>query len=444
LANANQVLHEIYASDLANAKMPDQKSALAEKLLQAANEEKTDMAGKFALFNLARDLSIQAGDLKIAESVIDAEDLSYQIDALQLKDDTAAAVSKAALTPQTRRDFITQSDAITQEAVAADRYDLAKQISDTSLATARLLNDPQAVRSALRHNQQIKEQEAAYLQTKSAQEILSDNSQDADANLKVGQFRCFIKDDWIHGLPCLAIGSDPTLQKLAEAELKKPATDDDKVLLADRWWAIAEKETGIAKWNLQSHAAMWYRDGSSSLTGLVKAKVTARLDQVENAQSLAPPKTQHKGVELLTTMKGDIGRKESGAIVLKDGEHITTEQAFAPPVTFKIVAMTDSTNIRLAYAADQIIFNWESDIHQLRIDGGPADGRHKPGAGNVPVNQWVEIGLTVLPHSLSISIGGVEKYRTEADFSRINQSFSIFQAGGATVKVKSVVVEKNK
>jgi clan AA aspartic protease (TIGR02281 family) len=150
--------------------------------------------------------------------------------------------------------------------------------------------------------------------------------------------------------------------------------------------------------------------------------------------SSAPP-TQ---ANLLDTMQGDTSRRDDGAIVLQGNERITTAETYAPPVRFTIVAQTDSTNLRIGYAADQIIFNWEENQDQLRIDGGPADGKHKDGAGRIPTDQWVTVQLTVMPKSMAIAVDGKRRYGVRADFSQINQPLSIFTASGAVIKVKSV------
>ena len=73
-------------------------------------------------------------------------------------------------------------------------------------------------------------------------------------------------------------------------------------------------------------------------------------------------------------MIGSVDRKQIGAIVLSTDEKIFTTKAYAPPVAFRIIAQTDSTDLRIGYAADQIIFNWEVDPKHFRIDGGPAAG----------------------------------------------------------------------
>ena len=140
-------------------------------------------------------------------------------------------------------------------------------------------------------------------------------------------------------------------------------------------------------------------------------------------------------------MRGSTGRKENGVIVLHEGDRISTDTAYVAPVKFKIVAMTDSTDIRIGYAADQIIFSWHDDPDQLRIDGGPADGRYMKGVGRVPTKRWVEIELLVLPGSLRVAVDGKERYQTEADFSHVNEPLSIFQGAGSVIKVKSVTVE---
>src|SRR5436190_4464019 len=44
---------------------------------------------------------------------------------------------------------------------------------------------------------------------------------------------------------------------------------------------------------------------------------------------------------------------------LKGSETATTKATFKPPVEIIIEAKTDSTNLRMSYAANDVIFNWE-------------------------------------------------------------------------------------
>jgi hypothetical protein len=131
----------------------------------------------------------------------------------------------------------------------------------------------------------------------------------------------------------------------------------------------------------------------------------------------------------------------SGGTVLKGSQQYNTPSLYRPPVEITIVAKTDSTNLRIAYAADQVIFNWEADRWQLRVDGGPADGQHRKGAGHIPKNKFVTIKWFVTPTHQAIYVDGELRFQHDGDYSQINRCVAVFPANGSTVTVKSVDVK---
>lgn len=132
----------------------------------------------------------------------------------------------------------------------------------------------------------------------------------------------------------------------------------------------------------------------------------------------------------------------SKGIVLPGNERLSTVGSFRPPVEIKVVAQTDSTNLRLAYAADQIIFNWELDREQLRVDGGPADGLHRSGVGNIPIKKDVTIRWVVTPQSQSIYVDDDLRFEHQGDYSKIDRNVSVFPAAGSRLVVKSLKVKQ--
>lgn len=132
----------------------------------------------------------------------------------------------------------------------------------------------------------------------------------------------------------------------------------------------------------------------------------------------------------------------SEGIVLEHSDRLSTPGVFQPPVEITVVAKTDSTNLRLAYAADQVIFNWERDRDQLRIDGGPADGLHKSGAGSIPIGQYVVIRWVVTPKKQLIYVNNELRFDHSGDYSRISKCASVFPAEGSVVTVKSIKVKQ--
>jgi len=131
-----------------------------------------------------------------------------------------------------------------------------------------------------------------------------------------------------------------------------------------------------------------------------------------------------------------------GSMVLKGSERFSTTNTFRPPVEITIVAKTDSTNLRIGYAADQVIFNWEGNRDQLRVDGGPADGHHRSGAGEIPVGKYVKIRWLVTPQHQAIYVDDELRFEHSGDYSGVNRKVSVFPAVGSEVTVKSVTVKQ--
>jgi hypothetical protein len=124
------------------------------------------------------------------------------------------------------------------------------------------------------------------------------------------------------------------------------------------------------------------------------------------------------------------------------GIPLSTPCSFRPPVDITIVARADPANVRIRYTAEQVIFNWEEQPSQLRIDGGPANGMHQPGAGAIPVGQDVTIRWLVTPTSEQIYVDGELRFHHTDDYSHIERPVSVFTAEGSTIFVKSIVVHK--
>lgn len=127
---------------------------------------------------------------------------------------------------------------------------------------------------------------------------------------------------------------------------------------------------------------------------------------------------------------------------LKKDEIITTKATFRPPVEILIEAKTNSTNLRLGYAADQIIFNWEMATNELRIDGGPANGQHRKTGGLIPINKYVVVRWVVTPTKQSIYVDEQLRFEHTGDYSGINNPVSVSSSHGSMVAVKSIKVKQ--
>ncbi|MEO6788919.1 MAG: hypothetical protein ABI318_22585, partial [Chthoniobacteraceae bacterium] len=148
------------------------------------------------------------------------------------------------------------------------------------------------------------------------------------------------------------------------------------------------------------------------------------------------------GRNVLPTMAPGGPRKE-GAVVVSKPDGIRSHDTFSPPVAITYVLKT-SDQVRLRYAAEQIIFNWEKKKTELRIDGGPAASQHRQGVGTIPVNQFITIRQVVLPDKMTISVDGEERASWQGDFTKVKQEIGIMAFKGSIVSVKQVLVNQMK
>jgi len=144
---------------------------------------------------------------------------------------------------------------------------------------------------------------------KKALDLLAENRDDAEANLAVGRWRCFVKHDWMSGLPMLVKGSDPLLAKLAEADLADPGGAENQVEMAEQWWNFAKRESNLTRPGIQARARYWWQKALPRLSGLDKTMVENRL-KVGKADS-TPPISKIRGV----VQKGNVALASNGTTV---------------------------------------------------------------------------------------------------------------------------------
>jgi hypothetical protein len=147
-------------------------------------------------------------------------------------------------------------------------------------------------------------------------------------------------------------------------------------------------------------------------------------------------------VEWSGQMTREVTLTSSNGIVLEGSDKLTSPDTFRPPVEITIVAKTDSTNLRISYAADQVVFNWEAQIDQLQVNGGPADGQHRKGVGQIPKDKFVTIRWLVTPKHQAIYVDDQLRFEHCGDYADIRRPVSVFPSGGSVVTVKSITVKQ--
>lgn len=434
-ARSRKLFKELFAKDLADRSAAARR-ALAVKLLAEAVKMTDAPTDQFVLLMAASDAGTEAADLRVCVRAANTLSSSYDVDGPRLAADAALRMNLRAGTPAAAAENCRAGLELVDELIDSDEYSSA----------ARLLSALRPIASgdaALRGLVQSREKDLDAIRSTAERlarqfDKLKNQPDDPAANLAVGRFLCLMKGDWDRGSIMLARGSDPVLKALALKDLGMP-DGEAAYELGDELWNLSEKEPlALSRTRLRARAVLWFKRALPRLAGLSKSLAEKRI-----AEAASESAASTGMIDLLPSMEGTRKvRNDDGTVLLSRGGRITTPGNFRPPVTFRIVVMTSEKDLRLGFAARQIIFNWEMNHDDLRVDGGPPNGKHKPGAGRLPSEQWVTIEFVVNPDELVLSVDGVERHRVKANYTKIDEPLSITAQNGE-VKIKSAGVTQS-
>jgi len=269
-----QRVRDVYGQDFAKAKTSQDKAALARRLLQVARDETKDLPARFALLNSVADLSADAGDLGTAFAAINELFKTFDVDRFTPKLRAGSVAIRAVKTGDQRRQFAAAVEEMVGWSAWADRYDEAREFGRLAMGAAR--GDPPLLRRVSGRVKQAAELQSLHAALAGARQTLIDDPADAAANLAVGRFRCLVKGDWRHGLPLLAIGSDPGLRDTATLDLKGASTAEEQVTVGDAWWAVAVRLSGVEQARAQAHAAAGGQESPPQQKGAIGAAALSR------------------------------------------------------------------------------------------------------------------------------------------------------------------------
>jgi hypothetical protein len=286
LETATRAVKELLKDDIEAAKTPPAKLDLAKSFLQKGIDTQGDPAGQYVLFRMARESAAGLADASLAVQAIDEMARWFQIDPMAMKLETLSSIAKMTMPPGTQKAFADTALVVVDDAVAADSYDLAKQVIALGVPAARKARDADLAKQLQNRDKEADALKLAFAEVKAAQAKLDEHPLDADANLAVGHYRSFMKADWDHGVPMLALGSNPKLKELATAELDADAEldatkrPDEQLKLGDAWWNYASTLESATRDRVESRALVWYAKALPQLSGLQKLRVEKLLQEV--------------------------------------------------------------------------------------------------------------------------------------------------------------------
>jgi len=216
---SEKTIKDLYKEEFAKT-TPKDKAALAAKLDKQADESANDPAARYVLLTQAAALAAQAGELERLTAILDKLAAGFESDFKDFKKtQLSAAMSK---------------------------------ISDAKLAKVA-----------------------------SAMKALIDKPDDAAANLIVGKYK-IQAGDIEHAAVFISKSKNAALIELMKQEQAASADGTAQAALGDAWWELGEKTAEKEeKLQFDVRAKYWYSRALPSLSGLIKAKLEKRIEELD-------------------------------------------------------------------------------------------------------------------------------------------------------------------
>ena len=283
LVEAEKLVKTLYKAEYAKTKAAD-RAAFAATLLGQAADTKDDLKAKYVLLHEARDMAARGGDhedyLKAADEIAATFKVSPAEARAASVDLLAGNVSGADNSRDVGQGLL---DSVDGALGVGDWGSALKLLRATEALGRKSGSAPLTTAIALR-SKSLVALRRDYEKIGDAQKKLETTPTDEPANLLVGKFLCFVKNDWENGLPRLVLGSEGALRSAAEKD-SKAATGaaTDKVEAAETWHKLAASLDPLQKSNLDGRALFWFRESLADSVGLAKIRVEKRIEELAKA-----------------------------------------------------------------------------------------------------------------------------------------------------------------
>jgi hypothetical protein len=276
---------------LASKATIEEQRLVAKKLIDDGSAVQDSPDERFVMIRLGADMAAAAGQLEEAMAAMDKIDEQFAGDTSALRLKMVEHASRAVVPLEEKQAIFQAMLPALDAAIAANKFAEVDALVASLLTAARKLNNKELNLALVERRKTAAGMAQQFAKAKEAIETLKTAPDDPEANLIVGSFYAFAKNDWDKGLPLLAKGSDAVLADLAERELNKPSPGNDLAKLGDGWYSRAQKEEQPAKGAMLARAEAHYQEALPAVEGLAKATIEKRLAELASAAAATRPKT---------------------------------------------------------------------------------------------------------------------------------------------------------
>lgn len=155
LQAARQRVRDRFQAEFRSATRVSAKTALAQKLMEAADDATLAPELRYAMLAEACDLAAAAGKAETACQAVDRLEIGFRVDAVALKVAALERMAKSLPGIHSQKEFIEVALKTASQAMEAQRAEEARKLADLALAVARRSRSPALLRAAQMGRQQL-------------------------------------------------------------------------------------------------------------------------------------------------------------------------------------------------------------------------------------------------------------------------------------------------
>jgi hypothetical protein len=276
LEAAKIVARDRYFTDLKQAGETKLKT-----FLDAGDATSDDDARQAALYFVVADAAVQSGQWSLAFDAVERLARNFDYDLLAGKIKLLESAAKSARSAEARVSLVNRLLELVDEAMTAERFDIAEQASKLGELAAVKLRDPKLRKELAAKKAQVevrrRRRRAEADALSKAEALLKNDRNDPEANRIVG-VHLATSDQWPEALGHFRRADDRALIQAAEADAGEPDEPAKQVVVADAWWELADSFDGEAQRSaLRGRAVYWYSRAVGGLKGMPRTRAARRI-----------------------------------------------------------------------------------------------------------------------------------------------------------------------
>jgi hypothetical protein len=282
VAAAEKTVKNLFRAEYLKTK-PADRTAFAKTLLENAETSKDTPAAFYVLLREAREVAARAGNVpyylaaskELASSfrVSEAEARAGAVDLL-----AASLVGSGASAEHVQLliDFV-------DDAVRNGEFAAAQKLAKAADSVARKTTSLPLALAAAERAKSLPGVQKEFEKVPDAQKTLQTDPANKKANLLVGRFLCFVKNDWEGGLARLLLGAQGPIQVAVEKDVAASADKAQRIAAGDQWQKLSVTVDPFQKAGLEARSAYWYMQGVDDSKGPERARIEKLIKSVKPA-----------------------------------------------------------------------------------------------------------------------------------------------------------------